>query len=89
MYLPNGLHSPPPQDFLAHVIHHLAALSLMSFSWCANYIRSGTLVMIVHDVADIWLEVPPAIGRWEQRVILASGGLGASQEEACEGPAGL
>nr|KAF6278819.1 ceramide synthase 3 [Myotis myotis] len=44
------------KDFFAHVIHHLAALSLMSFSWCANYIRSGTLVMIVHDVADIWLE---------------------------------
>ncbi|XP_030176116.1 ceramide synthase 3 [Lynx canadensis] len=44
------------KDFLAHVIHHLAAISLMSFSWCANYIRSGTLVMIVHDVADIWLE---------------------------------
>ncbi|GAB5572204.1 ceramide synthase 2 [Prionailurus iriomotensis] len=44
------------KDFLAHVIHHLAAVSLMSFSWCANYIRSGTLVMIVHDVADIWLE---------------------------------
>ncbi|XP_036699194.1 ceramide synthase 3 isoform X4 [Balaenoptera musculus] len=43
-------------DFLAHVIHHLAAVSLMSFSWCANYIRSGTLVMILHDVADIWLE---------------------------------
>nr|XP_058911947.1 ceramide synthase 3 isoform X2 [Kogia breviceps] len=46
----------PRQDFLAHVIHHLAAVSLMSFSWCANYIRSGTLVMILHDVADIWLE---------------------------------
>ncbi|XP_011820636.1 PREDICTED: ceramide synthase 3 [Mandrillus leucophaeus] len=44
------------KDFLAHIIHHLAAISLMSFSWCANYIRSGTLVMIVHDVADIWLE---------------------------------
>lgn len=45
------------QDFLANVIHHLAAISLMSFSWCANYIRSGTLVMLVHDVSDIWLEV--------------------------------
>ncbi|XP_076980148.1 ceramide synthase 3 isoform X2 [Tamandua tetradactyla] len=44
------------KDFLANIIHHLAAISLMSFSWCANYIRSGTLVMIVHDVADIWLE---------------------------------
>ncbi|XP_051062442.1 protein Lines homolog 1 isoform X1 [Phodopus roborovskii] len=44
------------KDFLANVIHHLAAISLMSFSWCANYIRSGTLVMLVHDVSDIWLE---------------------------------
>ncbi|XP_058521359.1 ceramide synthase 3 [Ochotona princeps] len=44
------------KDFLAHVIHHLAAISLMSFSWCANYVRSGTLVMFVHDVADVWLE---------------------------------
>ncbi|XP_010609388.1 ceramide synthase 3 isoform X2 [Fukomys damarensis] len=44
------------KDYVAHVVHHLAALSLMSFSWCANYIRSGTLVMIVHDTADIWLE---------------------------------
>ncbi|KAM4826469.1 ceramide synthase 3 isoform 1-T2 [Thomomys bottae] len=44
------------KDFLANVIHHLAALSLMGFSWCANYIRGGTLVMFVHDVADIWLE---------------------------------
>ncbi|XP_008067205.1 ceramide synthase 3 [Carlito syrichta] len=44
------------KDYLAHVVHHLAAISLMSFSWCANYIRSGTLVMFVHDVADIWLE---------------------------------
>ncbi|XP_038603076.1 ceramide synthase 3 [Tachyglossus aculeatus] len=44
------------KDFLANIIHHLAAISLMSFSWCANYVRSGTLVMIVHDVADIWLE---------------------------------
>ncbi|XP_048225476.1 ceramide synthase 3 [Perognathus longimembris pacificus] len=44
------------KDFLANVVHHLAALILMGFSWCANYIRGGTLVMVVHDVADIWLE---------------------------------
>ncbi|XP_058150606.1 ceramide synthase 3 [Dasypus novemcinctus] len=56
------------KDFLAHVIHHLAALSLMSFSWCCNFIRSGTLVMIVHDVADIWLESAKmfSYARWKQ-----------------------
>ncbi|KAH0620060.1 hypothetical protein JD844_014603 [Phrynosoma platyrhinos] len=43
-------------DFRAHVVHHFAALGLMFCSWSANYIRLGTLVMIVHDFADIWLE---------------------------------
>uniref|UniRef100_A0A8C8SS04 Ceramide synthase 3 n=1 Tax=Pelusios castaneus TaxID=367368 RepID=A0A8C8SS04_9SAUR len=43
-------------DFTAHVVHHLAAITLMACSWCANYIRIGTLVIIVHDTADFWLE---------------------------------
>lgn len=47
----------PSQDFLAHVVHHLAAIGLMSGSWCGNYVRVGTLVMFVHDTADFWLEV--------------------------------
>lgn len=56
------------KDFLANVIHHLAAISLMSFSWCANYVRSGTLVMLVHDVSDIWLESAKmfSYARWKQ-----------------------
>uniref|UniRef100_A0A8C3QI21 Ceramide synthase 3 n=1 Tax=Cyanoderma ruficeps TaxID=181631 RepID=A0A8C3QI21_9PASS len=45
------------KDFMAHVIHHLAAIGLMSGSWCGNYVRLGTLVMFVHDTADFWLEV--------------------------------
>lgn len=45
------------QDFLAHVVHHFAAIGLMSCSWCGNYLRIGTLVMFVHDTADFWLEV--------------------------------
>lgn len=47
----------PPQDFMAHVVHHLAAIGLMSGSWCGNYVRLGTLVIFVHDTADFWLEV--------------------------------
>uniref|UniRef100_A0A8D2JFN4 Ceramide synthase 3 n=1 Tax=Varanus komodoensis TaxID=61221 RepID=A0A8D2JFN4_VARKO len=45
------------KDFKAHVIHHFAALGLMFCSWSGNYVRVGTLVLLVHDVADIWLEV--------------------------------
>uniref|UniRef100_A0A8B9VW44 Ceramide synthase 3 n=1 Tax=Anas zonorhyncha TaxID=75864 RepID=A0A8B9VW44_9AVES len=47
------------KDFMAHVVHHLAAIGLMSGSWCGNYVRLGTLVIFVHDTADFWLEVTP------------------------------
>ncbi|XP_069018899.1 ceramide synthase 2 [Embiotoca jacksoni] len=44
------------KDFKEQVIHHIATLLLLSFSWISNYIRIGTLVMVVHDSADILLE---------------------------------
>ncbi|XP_075620012.1 ceramide synthase 3 isoform X2 [Balearica regulorum gibbericeps] len=58
----------PFQDFLAHVVHHLAAIGLMSGSWCGNYVRLGTLVMFVHDTADFWLEAAKMFNyaRWEK-----------------------
>jgi ceramide synthetase len=44
------------KDFKEMIIHHSATLLLLFFSYFVNYWRVGTLVMVVHDVADIALE---------------------------------
>ncbi|KAM6465583.1 ceramide synthase 4-like [Liasis olivaceus] len=42
-------------DFHKEIVHHAATLLLMSFSYCANYIRIGSVVMIIHDLPDVFL----------------------------------
>ena len=39
------------------MIHHMATISLLYFSWAVNFVRIGTLVLVVHDIADIPLSV--------------------------------
>ena len=38
-------------------LHHLATISLITFSYVNNMARVGTLVMCVHDAADVLMEV--------------------------------
>jgi len=45
------------QDFLEMTVHHLATISLLYFSWMVNFVRIGSFVLIIHDVADPWLSV--------------------------------
>ncbi|XP_065333162.1 ceramide synthase 6 [Cloeon dipterum] len=44
------------KDFWQMFVHHIATLLLMSFSWVCNLYRIGSLVIIVHDIADIFLD---------------------------------
>uniref|UniRef100_G3NQB7 Ceramide synthase 5 n=1 Tax=Gasterosteus aculeatus aculeatus TaxID=481459 RepID=G3NQB7_GASAC len=44
------------KDFLIMFVHHLATVSLISFSYVNNMTRVGSLVMCVHDASDFLLE---------------------------------
>lgn len=39
------------------LVHHMATILLITFSYTNNMIRAGTLVMCLHDASDIFLEV--------------------------------
>lgn len=45
------------KDFWQMFIHHIATITLMCFSWVGNLTRIGSLVLLIHDCADIFLEV--------------------------------
>jgi hypothetical protein len=43
-------------DAVEMIIHHLATISVMFLSWLANLSRIGSVILLTHDVADIFLE---------------------------------
>ena len=45
------------QDKNEMVVHHCVTISLIFFSWACNFVRVGTLVLVVHDIADPWMAV--------------------------------
>ncbi|MEQ2188961.1 Ceramide synthase 6, partial [Goodea atripinnis] len=56
-YIEEGpLHLLPVPDFLIMFLHHVAAISLIVFSYVNNMARVGTLVMCLHDAADVLIE---------------------------------
>ena len=57
-YIPHLIFIP---DFVEMFIHHITTILLMGLSWTCNLIRVGTLVLVIHDCADILLEVSKII----------------------------
>ncbi|KAL7641492.1 UNVERIFIED_CONTAM: hypothetical protein RMT77_007363 [Armadillidium vulgare] len=45
---------PGGKDKLAMYVHHLFTISLISFSWVMNFVRVGTLVILVFQCSD-WI----------------------------------
>ena len=50
------------KDFWQMFVHHIATIALLSFSWVCNLHRIGTLVLLLHDCADIFVEVTVCFG---------------------------
>ncbi|CAB3220224.1 unnamed protein product [Arctia plantaginis] len=44
------------KDFWQMFVHHIATIALLSFSWVCNLHRIGTLVLLLHDCADVFLD---------------------------------
>ncbi|NXM65225.1 CERS4 synthase, partial [Serilophus lunatus] len=56
------------KDFKEQIIHHIATITLIFASYCANMIRFGMIVMLVHDASDYILELAKMLHylRWQR-----------------------
>eukprot|EP00478_Filoreta_tenera_P000369 GABV01000369.1.p1 GENE.GABV01000369.1~~GABV01000369.1.p1 ORF type:complete len:428 (+),score=180.17 GABV01000369.1:135-1286(+) len=45
------------QDFWIMFFHHIATLALLMAGWMSFSYRVGTLILVAHDVADVFLEI--------------------------------
>lgn len=51
------------KDWLESMIHHIATVILLAYSYWVNFTRIGVMVILLHDVGDIFLEAAK-LARW-------------------------
>ena len=44
------------KDFYEQLVHHGTTIILLGLSWSINTVRTGAMVLCVHDAADYWME---------------------------------
>ncbi|XP_020833859.1 ceramide synthase 4-like [Phascolarctos cinereus] len=56
------------KDFIGQVIHHFITITLIFFAYSANYVKVGALVLLLHDVSDVFLEAYKMLSyaQWKQ-----------------------
>ncbi|NXG75359.1 CERS4 synthase, partial [Baryphthengus martii] len=55
------------KDFKEQIIHHIATITLIFTSYCANMIRFGMIVLLLHDAADYILELAKMLHYTKQK----------------------
>mmetsp|Transcript_10181 Transcript_10181/g.21773 ORF Transcript_10181/g.21773 Transcript_10181/m.21773 type:complete len:318 (-) Transcript_10181:652-1605(-) len=50
-------HEVRRKDWLESMIHHIVTAGLLCYSYYVNFTRIGIMVMLIHDVSDIFLEL--------------------------------
>jgi len=48
-------------DFLEMLLHHVITLFLVGLSYIMNYLKIGTLVMLLHDMSDVFVYASKAL----------------------------
>eukprot|EP00955_Chlamydomonas_euryale_P041442 351978-Chlamydomonas_euryale.AAC.5 len=52
-----AFHEVRRKDWLESMIHHVATVGLLAYSYYVNFCRIGVLIMLLHDISDIFLEL--------------------------------
>ena len=50
------------KKFFEYVLHHGVALLLILYSYCTNFINTGSIVLLTHDVSDILIVLARGYG---------------------------
>ncbi|EFJ44272.1 hypothetical protein VOLCADRAFT_106486 [Volvox carteri f. nagariensis] len=52
-----AVHEERRKDWLESMIHHVVTSGLLFYSYAVNFTRVGVVVILIHDVSDIFLEM--------------------------------
>jgi ceramide synthetase len=59
-------------DFWEMFFHHVVTIGLLTFSWTVNFVRGGTLILLSHDISDIFLELAKLLRYSRKYTLLAN-----------------